>query len=1172
MGCMQWLKRHLTEVFCVLLLTVIVALVAVSNYTQGTFLTGIDNFHIEFDLQLAWSRAWNGVWQENQGVGIVSGLAQMTELPRVAIYQILIWVMPMNLIRYTYVFGNLYLGVIGVFFLVWYLSKSRLAGLAGALFYLFNLGTLQVFFMPTEMFVVNYAALPWLFLLVFKYLSEGKRASLWWYAGLLFIFAPMAMTPTIFVVYLLFLGIACVGHKWKRVMGVVGVTLGMSMYFLLPFANFALNNAKILTESKVNSVFSQENYLMNAERTSWGDLATLKGMWFDYPDNVAGKLMPLLGAWDDYLKHVGIWGYAPMIVMTIGAVVMLWKRRWQGIVVVGMGVVGWVLLRGENQPFGGVVATLRSLPLVAEAFRTPYTKIAPILMVIYAVTFGCGVYMLGQIWSWRKGKLMWKELVIIGVAIGLIWLNRPYFYGDLISEGVRINIPNEYFEIFKFFKSQDKQGRIMELPIQTSQAWKYTDWGYRGSGFLWYGIGQPILDRAFDVWSPYNEGFYNQFANALYSCNPARSDLVGVNPTRSDLGEQRCKEQVVKVLQKYDVRYVLLDESVIAPGQDKEILRIEETKKLAGELGWERVFNENFLTVWKVPVRSDLVGASPTRSDLGGQEQGVSAPDKFTWVSADTSKVRRDVVYDELGTYVERQSDGGTVYPFAQLTREEVGGATYGEQGITLVSTPVGIATGSHLEVPGWREGEAVEVQYSARLESGNLRVVWEPAYLINGIPGPKLASVEIPTKLDYAWVKVGEGEAVFVESGKEVRGRARLAVGEALDIRLYDGVVSREESPEGWQEKWRQICGEHKELDCYAMRLSSPNTESLLQTVSPYEGQGLEVCLDLEGEPYGCANVERRGVSPIVNTLTVQKGERYWLDYVVAHGGAMPVLPSVRWYPLVENLTLESGIWEEFLHDSRFEIQGSSVEVEVPGTPRIYDMSILGRARITNCDVLSRGTAEKAGSEYIADERGAACDYSELAGISTDLPYLMRLSGENIAGRSVKVFLFNQGSKRNDLEYLLGKRVFDQSFALLVSSWASLYTLNTETRSFGELAKNTLNGVEVRYLPLLQIAGARVGKSEATVSTLKVGEVKKTGTWLYLVRVEGEGLLRLSQGYDKGWISWGLEHVKVDGWANGWIIPSARSVILFYWPQLLEYLGFGILGVTIVWIVKYKG
>ena len=63
-------------------------------------------------------------------------------------------------------------------------------------------------------------------------------------------------------------------------------------------------------------------------------------------------------------------------------------------------------------------------------------------------------------------------------------------------------------------------------------------------------------------------------------------------------------------------------------------------------------------------------------------------------------------------------------------------------------------------------------------------------------------------------------------------------------------------------------------------------------------------------------------------------------------------------------------------------------------------------------------------------------------------------------------------------------------------------------------------------------------------------------------------GLLKLSQGYDEGWISIGvakvpnlaynrakfgtLEHVKVDGLANGWIVEGSGEITIFYWPQLL--------------------
>jgi len=1030
MGCMKWLKRHLTEIFCVLFLSVVVGVVAMRNYTPGIFLTGIDNFHIEFDLSLALSRAWIGVWQENQGLGMVSGLAQMTELPRVAIYQILSWVLSVDVVRSMYVFGNLYLGVIGVFFLTWYLSKSRLAALAGALFYLFNLGTMQVFFMPTDMFVANYGALPWLFLLVFKYLIEGKRVSLLWYVGLLFLFAPMAMTPTIFVVYLLFFGIICFGYllskekvkvKWKRIVVTVLATLGISLYFLLPFSNFALNNARSLTESKINRVFSQENYLMNSARTSWGDLITLKGMWFDYPDNVNGKFVPLMSAWQQYLVNVGIWIYVPVIVMGIGIVAMFWKKKWQGIMIVVMGVLSLVLLRGENPPLGIAVTLVRSLPLVAEAFRTPYTKIVPILTLVYAVCFGYGIYTLGQIWKLKIGKVFWKGLLLSGVVVGLISLNLLYFQGKFINEGMRVKMPNEYFEMFKFFKTQDKYGRIVRLPAYSPQAWDYADWGYRGSGFLWYGIEQPILDRAFDVWSPYNETFYNEFSTALY-------------------GEK--KDSVVKVLQKYDVRYVLLDESVIAPGQDKEILRLPETKALMEELGAKQVWQENFLTVW----------------DMGSRgEQFVSALSTYTMVNGDVSKVREDVIFDQVGTYISENSEGAIVYPFASLMREETKGVEY-EDGKTTLSSdlsfaPLQTAERSELLIPGWKAGDIVRIEF----RDGEAI----PAYALNGLDGPRFLGKEKPEKgKTYLVARVSEGSE--------------------------------------------------------------------------------------------------------------------WNEYL-----------SERKYSL----------------SAQTDLQGVTLKVEVAGEPFRYDFEKDGQGTIGNCDVLKRGVAEKLqGSNYVADGRGAACDYVSMTEIDPRMGYLMRVQGDNLEGRSLKYFLYNTGSKRNDIEWLMNKGKFDQTFSLLPWSWDGYYTLNIETRSFGQKAENEIVPVEVRWFPLEQIVGARIESQSSDLSFaplqtaerselgLRIIEVHKTGTWLYKVKVEGSGLLKLSQGYDEGWIAPPIKHVKVDGWANGWIIGESQisnsqisnrapentnsqiyDITIFYWPQLLEYLGFAILGVTIWLVMKRK-
>ena len=70
--------------------------------------------------------------------------------------------------------------------------------------------------------------------------------------------------------------------------------------------------------------------------------------------------------------------------------------------------------------------------------------------------------------------------------------------------------------------------------------------------------------------------------------------------------------------------------------------------------------------------------------------------------------------------------------------------------------------------------------------------------------------------------------------------------------------------------------------------------------------------------------------------------------------------------------------------------------------------------------------------------------------------------------------------------------------------------------------------------------------------------------------------MIVLSQVYEDGWIAYEdkgtlpllfesrLEHEKVNGWANGFIVDSecesGCNIVIVYWPQYLQYVGIGIL------------
>ena len=102
-------------------------------------------------------------------------------------------------------------------------------------------------------------------------------------------------------------------------------------------------------------------------------------------------------------------------------------------------------------------------------------------------------------------------------------------------------------------------------------------------------------------------------------------------------------------------------------------------------------------------------------------------------------------------------------------------------------------------------------------------------------------------------------------------------------------------------------------------------------------------------------------------------------------------------------------------------------------------------------------------------------------------------------------------------------------------------------------------------------------------------------------LRFEGnkKGLISFYKAYEDGWTAYGIknhesgimnyaatvlsfvfgdkieQHVKVNGWANGWTIkpPTINSqqltIVIVYLPQYLEYAGFAILGITFAFIVS---
>ena len=90
----------------IILLVVIV--LGVINHKSGTILTGWDNLHPEFALDVNIKRSLFAVWQEYQGLGLLGGMGHASDLVRQVILLLLSTVIPMELIRYVATLGTFY--------------------------------------------------------------------------------------------------------------------------------------------------------------------------------------------------------------------------------------------------------------------------------------------------------------------------------------------------------------------------------------------------------------------------------------------------------------------------------------------------------------------------------------------------------------------------------------------------------------------------------------------------------------------------------------------------------------------------------------------------------------------------------------------------------------------------------------------------------------------------------------------------------------------------------------------------------------------------------------------------------------------------------------------------------------------------------------------------------
>ncbi len=695
-------KHYVAKFWPVVALFIVNAILFAANYKPGTYLIGWDNLMPELSIGTNIQRSIFAVWQEYQSLGLLGGMGHASDLIRQLYVLLLTFVLPQSSVRYFATFTMLFLGGLGAYFLTKHLieqqKNNQILAFSAALFYTLNISTIQTFYAPFEAFISHFAALPWVLLASIVFIKKANFKNFIFLFFILLLSTPAAYIPTLFVVEMIAIGlyiltILILGPNRKSIfingLKLLATIIAVNAFWLFPFIYFTLTSSSVTLLAKQNQMATQTIFLQNKEFGTLNDTALLKGFWFNNVDpNLNGDFAFMMAPWRAHFSNplIIIAGFILFTIVVLGTFYSIHKKHKAGIAATVLFLFAFTMLATSALPFSLFDTIFRKIPLFTEAFRFPFTKFSILAALSYSVMLAFGINFLIELLleeiTNHKSSIPIKSGSIINIiryslfilpSSLIILMAAPAFAGNLFYNKETVKLPAEYLATFDYFNHQDATSRIADLPQPSFWGWTFYRWGSGGSGFIWYGLRQPVLDRAFDVWSDTSENYYYELSTALYSKNPTA---------------------VTNVLNKYQARFILLDENVIYPSSPKSLF-YPETETLLSQMPNVKLDKQfGKIKIYKVALRDK------PKSFVFTAESNLPKVQIPSWKSTDAA-------YSNIGNYISIQNTEfktpNTIYPFtlfSERTADKKDFTLEDTSGQIVITKKITIPKNSSLVIP----------------------------------------------------------------------------------------------------------------------------------------------------------------------------------------------------------------------------------------------------------------------------------------------------------------------------------------------------------------------------------------------------------------------------------------------------------------------------------------
>lgn len=597
------MKTFLKKYWSIILLVIILVAISVLSFVSGKFLLSNDNYSPELNSGLTFLRSLlSPAWRGYRVLGFASD-SEQADIFRTGLMGIFGLATGKNIIGQIYYLICLCVGSISMGVLVkniFDISKlnkySNLVFLVSGILYISTLWTVWTFYQSMAPYITNFGFLPLLLYCVYRYVKDSTSKNALWLFLASLVFTAVSVIATLFVVDFVF--IVSFTIFWsiyfgktekivlKKILKTLGIFLTTQLFWILPFIYYTLSTSQDIIGSYVNrtitsSVIDLETQMQTAINTArfYSRILT--------DSNGTDYLYPISQNYFNYDFYKVI-SLIPAFLSLLGMVFAIMKRNFKYIFFFIFVFATWFLIKVTNQPLGVIFSFMQDhVPLFKQVLRWPSSKLYEIFLVSLNVCAVWGlVYFsafLNSFFKSNKIKIAVLSLLTIIVLVPTAFYMEYVFTGHLFSEKALVTVPTEYFNLEKYLEEKDSSGRIYYAPPSNENYFRTYDWGFRGSQFISYILPNPVMDMSSAVGSSYGENAMDELAQVFKA------------------GDSAALE---KLLQKYDVKYILVDRSLVAKGFTYNI-----DWKLSETLwnGYESIWKENFLELYKVPQNTEEI-------------------------------------------------------------------------------------------------------------------------------------------------------------------------------------------------------------------------------------------------------------------------------------------------------------------------------------------------------------------------------------------------------------------------------------------------------------------------------------------------------------------------------------------------------------------------------------